>query len=827
MSTPSAMARTAPIPIAPKPSSSSSSSADAVGRATRFSAIRRSHPPSRQNSINIDSYPASLAGLDSPDSDSPLNNYATIPCEACQRRRIRCIMSDDDDVGACISCQVNSIECSLSGSPQPRKRKLGGDLDDNGSKRGSSGRYDNRRRRQHGSLSSTAVSNSLIEDMANFGDVTMLKRTLGLQQDRYSQYIGPTTDFEPSLINLSPFDPHDESLLARGTLRKVSDNDTFLLLPDNNTPGYEHVADDLDEIERIVAPHGRRLIDLYFRVVHPGFPIIQKTVFYEKYEHSLREVSPPLLATIYILAINWWDLDEELSGAPRPNVRELERLVRTTLADSMFRPKLATVQAGLLLSQRPEGDQWAPTAQLVAIGQELGLHLDCSAWKIPPWERGLRKRLAWALYLQDKWGALVHGRPSHIFANNWAVTQLQPNDFQDVEWDEDDTEERIEIERGRTLFVQMVQLTQVLAEILDTFYTLQAMQTVAAAGPQGTQLVLTLAKPIQLKLKEWYSALPAAVRMDSSYATSSTTSSSSAGIASSVGGPVTSVNGIRLSSIGYLHLAYFAAEITLHRRIIRSMTTAVPVVVDSAASTPQPASSPTMPSSAMGGGGGGGGPEPYVQHICRSAAKARLISAMDFVNRLTPSHLRAFWYFASKTNFALIGTFGSLLWATSPGREEAEWYRRRLGEYRWTLSVSSKPGEGKGLTEFAMGMLDISTGLLKTLPEKPSFSRSASAVDMDAARRQSILALGVGTGGLADLGGSSSSGIGIGIGGGGRFGHSGFGSGGGMGSGGGGYSGIPSADASGAQSPKSSDDSSDDGMYGNFRPSSGMTNIAE
>ena len=79
-----------------------------------------------------------------------------------------------------------------------------------------------------------------------------MKRTLGLQNDRYSQYIGPTTDFEPSLINLSPFDNHDESLLARGTLRKVSDHDTFLLLPDSTTERYEYQIADADEIEKIV-----------------------------------------------------------------------------------------------------------------------------------------------------------------------------------------------------------------------------------------------------------------------------------------------------------------------------------------------------------------------------------------------------------------------------------------------------------------------------------------------------------------------------------------------------------------------------------------------
>jgi hypothetical protein len=538
-----------------------------------------------------------------------------------------------------------------------------------------------KRRQPENASPSPTNSGDFLADVANLGGPARLNRTLGLQNDRYSQYIGPTTDFEPSLIKLSPFNPDDESLLSRGTLRKVSENDTFLMLPDSNTPGHDHQVQDADEIERIVAPYGRNLIDLYFRIVHPAFPIIQKTVFLEKYDRTHREFTPALLAAVYILAINWWHVSEELSSQPKPDVKALETIIKSTLADAMFRPKLSTIQAGLLLSQRPEGDQWAPTAQLVAVSQELGLHLDCSAWKIPPWEKGLRKRLAWALYMQDKWGALVHGRPSHIFSSNWAVQEITEHDFQDVEWDEKDREEEMDIQKGRLVFVRMVRLTQILAEILDTFYTLNAMQQVAASGPKGTETVLALAKPIQLKLKEWYSSMEPMIRMDSSPSTIAAASN-------------------RLTSIGHLHLAYFATEITLHRRILRSLASAPSGVI-----------------------------EPYLLNICRGASKARLISAMDFVNRLTPSHLRAFWYFASKTNFALIGTFGSLLWATSDSKEEADWYRRRLGEYRWTLSVSSKPGEGKGLTEFAMTMLDISTGLLKKLPEKPPMSRNGSVTD--------------------------------------------------------------------------------------------------
>ncbi|KAJ3472645.1 hypothetical protein NLG97_g10821 [Lecanicillium saksenae] len=437
-------------------------------------------------------------------------------------------------------------------------------------------------------------------------------------------------------------------------------------------------------VEALVAPHGRTLIDLFFKIVHPSFPILQKHVFIEKYERDYREFVPALLATVYLLAINWWQHSPELADLPTPDTDELERLVRRSLADSMGRPKLSTVEAALLLAQMPGSSQWAPTAQLVAVGQELGLHLDCSGWDIPPWEKGMRKRLSWGIYMQDKWGALIHGRPSHISLSNWAVRSLTVHDFPDVDWDEDNNEQKEHAETGQVILMRFIQLTGILTEILDTFYTLAAMQKIENSGAQGAQTVLAQAKPIQLKLKEWYAGLPACVRLES---------------LSTIG----SHSPCRPSSVGYLHLAYFAAEISLHRRIISSLS-ASPTTVD-----------------------------PYLEHICRSAAKARLISSMDFVNRLSPNHLASFWYFASKTNFALIGTFGSLLWATSPGREEADWYRRRLAEYRWTLSVCAKPGQGQYLTGFAMDMLDTSTGmLLRQLPEKPSMSRCTSALDFAA-----------------------------------------------------------------------------------------------
>lgn len=234
-----------------------------------------------------------------------------------------------------------------------------------------------------------------------------------------------------------------------------------------------------------------------------------------------REFSPPLLAAVYILALHWWSYDRDLAPLPKPDVAALDKLAAKTMADVINRPKLSTVQAGLLLLQRNEemkGSAWAFTAQLVAVGQELGLHLDCTHWKIPQWEKGLRKRLAWGLFMQDKWGALTHGRPTHIAKSNWAVRALGIEDFpdsqpQEVKNERDDEEDGSqEVEKGRILFEQMIQLSGLMSDVLETFFTVEAQMGFAGRG--GTQKVLERAKPIQIRLKDWFIKLPDCLRMD-------------------------------------------------------------------------------------------------------------------------------------------------------------------------------------------------------------------------------------------------------------------------------------------------------------------------
>lgn len=578
----------------------------------------------------------------------------------------------------CVLCGFHKQACTFVQSPRPRKRKVvetDNKSSSNHAKKRSVDIEPPPLALSTPKISATAaISPPAQPPLAQLASppAPQIVETLGLQQSQHSRYLGLSSPFDSLLIGLSQFDTRNESTFDLGTLRRVNGQECFIMLPDENTQDYAGEADALHLVEQLVHPHGPALLELYFQVVHPSYPIIQKHLFVERYHNGVRNFSPALLAGMYILALNWWSRNPELASCSKPDAARLEAIAMKALTAAMERPKLSTVQAGLLLLQRPEADSWSLTTQLVAIGQELALHLDCSSWSVPLWERALRKRIAWALYMQDKWSSLIHGRPSHIFIANWAVKPIigeedfdERGDGYDVRQEETE-EEYEENHRGRILFVQMISLTQIMAEVMDTFYTQTAIHDFANAGGRTTELILARAKPVQIKLRRWYENLPAEVKMQA---------------------PEKS----KLTSTGYLHLAYFATEITLHRRIVQSLDA-------------------TNPNS-------------YGLFMCRNAAKTRLISAMDFVNRLKPEHLQAFWYFASKVNFTLIGTFGSLLWATSPAREEAEFYNIRLREYRWTLSVSSKRA---AFLDYAVSMLDANRAMLNNVAEKPSLAEQIS-----------------------------------------------------------------------------------------------------
>ncbi len=227
----------------------------------------------------------------------------------------------------------------------------------------------------------------------------------------HSTFVGATSLHDGLLLDLLPLSSRKADGEDGTQPRRVDPSTTFVSRQDSHTLFYSDDEDDLEEIEQIVRPHGPALVHLYFRIVHPSYPVLHKGVFLEKYARTYKEFSPPLLAAVYALAMDWWDYDRELSSNKPPDGARLIKAATKTLTAVIRRPKLSTVQAGLLMLQRSGGDSWPLTSQIVAVGEELGLHLDCSTWNIPEWEKGLRRRITWAIYMQDKWGR-AHPRPA-------------------------------------------------------------------------------------------------------------------------------------------------------------------------------------------------------------------------------------------------------------------------------------------------------------------------------------------------------------------------------------------------------------------------------
>ena len=454
-----------------------------------------------------------------------------------------------------------------------------------------------------------------------------------LQYPRSSFFVGSSSSYDSSLLDKIKLDKIDQVQLSRTlSLRKVSPNVQFILRDDFTDLLAQEAERQVDEVESLVTPHGMALIHLYFKVIHPAFPILHKKVFLEKYARSYREFSAPLLATVYSLACKWWDFDPMLAQHQRPNIDALNEIAIRTFSEVTERPRLSAVQAGLLLLQcRSESStNWILCQQVVSLAEELGLGLDCHDWKLPKWERGLRRRLAWAVWIQEKWTALTESRVSHFtLGRNWIVRNIANEDFPELpqvkmnSMTPDEYNKMLsEHEVGKNLFKGTIELSMILSEILENFYTYSFTHSSVA-----TEQVLKQAKPLQLKLRQWYQSLPQNLQM-------------------------TPVSNDRLCPVAGLHLQYFITEITLHRKIILALS---------------PEDSPEL------------------IKVCRAAATTRLVAVLEFMKNLKTEHIKSFWHSSTCINFSIVGTFAAILYATSSTPQESNMYRDYANNFKVLL----------------------------------------------------------------------------------------------------------------------------------------------
>ncbi|KAF2645506.1 hypothetical protein P280DRAFT_389599 [Massarina eburnea CBS 473.64] len=562
------------------------------------------------------------------------------PCDACRRRKSRCIIAAGQQ--KCSFCLHRKNGCTFDEDPPRRETHAAVELTPAVQTSPSPhellhleqpGGHSNERPAPHASTHTSGLD----AQKGLYSENTTWSGSLGLNSSKFAELYGLGSDMEPILMRHRPYDAFEnEYTLPTHSIRLVSTHDTgvdypvtFHMVKDDKSSHFVHGYSDVDAIEACVRPYGAQLLQLFWKMMQPSYPIVHKPSFVEKYAVSYRCIDAPLLGAVYLSAMQWWNYDSHLSNQRAPEPSSLRRLTLSTIQDSYHRPRLFSIEAILLFLQCKPEDPLNPdhtfarglTSQALAIGEAVGLHLDASKWKIPSWERCLRKRLSWALFQQDVWTALAHGRPTHITEENWAVTNLSDDDF----------DGETSIDEG-SHFIQMTSLSRILYSILKTFYTVRS--TIC----QDTVQLFTMAAPLWTEIENWHAALPSSLRMDH-------------------------LPSRQLCPNGNIHLAYCTAKINILRRLVRS-TALAPLCLDISVLS-------------------------SIRHQAHETAK----EAVATVASLRLEHLDAFWCFASPYYFSIIGSFCTLLLVTSLTPTERDHWRETLRSYLWTLRVGSKSNE--------------------------------------------------------------------------------------------------------------------------------------
>ena len=410
-------------------------------------------------------------------------------------------------------------------------------------------------------------------------------RPLDSQATRCARFIGETGESNPYLLRHYRYDDNDECTISKLTYRRIKSTSNqnamsgekgeppvvFMLADDSMAQkGEPRVEEDVlakarsEIVNLFTEQEALRLIGLFFRFVYPYFPILSKSEVFLNGQISpsvLHTLPMSLLSAMYATALPFMLYDDLLATTivhSPPSSQQLFRISWLFVTQELHTPRLATLQACLLLLQRAPTNRYTTDTPwktslvgwTVSLAQILGLTKECSDWtSIPTWEMTLRKRLWYGVFIMDKWASLGAGMPSHIRSEDWDVLSLIESDFEPASLDSNSNAiPFLDPEADSSHFRLLSELTMILSDIMDSYYSLRATQRTS----KDFTLSLELARSLRSRLKMWNDSLPPALalrqpeRLDSR------------GMA-------------RLSGNPSLSLAYIVATMTLFRALLRPL----------------------------------------------------------------------------------------------------------------------------------------------------------------------------------------------------------------------------------------------------------------
>jgi hypothetical protein len=266
-----------------------------------------------------------------------------------------------------------------------------------------------------------------------------------------------------------------------------------------------------------------RLIGLYFRFVNPYFPILTRSEWLPcggpVSIEAINALPLSLLAALYATALPFMLYDDLLATTlvhSPPPPHQLYRISWLAVVQELHTPRLATLQACLLLLQRAPTNRYTTDTPwktslvgwTVSLAQVLGLTRECGDWiSIPSWEISLRRRLWYGVFIMDKWASLGAGMPSHIRSEDFDVLPLMPSDYEAPDNINDHDAGSMGLLGpfdADSHFRLLAELTMILSDIMDAYYSVKASQRTS----KDFGLSLELARPLRTRLKAWNDSLP-------------------------------------------------------------------------------------------------------------------------------------------------------------------------------------------------------------------------------------------------------------------------------------------------------------------------------
>ncbi|KZL73296.1 fungal specific transcription factor domain protein [Colletotrichum tofieldiae] len=446
------------------------------------------------------------------------------------------------------------------------------------------------------------------------------------------------------------------------------------------------------QLELLIPPYiGARLIRLFHEHIFPTLPIISRTSLglgsKERIPdiEAINAIPTHLLAAIYGLALPFTSADEQLAAPlihDKVPSSEIWRIAQSSFLRDLHKPHLSVLQAMLLYLHKSKENQtqyavadtahmWPFMGTIVGLAHNLGLQLECKMMGIPAHEKRVRRRLWWAVYIEDKFLSLLSGRPPYIHEGEWDVSELESSDFINR------AEAKTPLPWNRMPFMHMANLAVIADSLQQSLYSLKSCQKLA----EDLTGSIHAARSAFDALNTWRSNVPVL----------ETISEYSEAIKLSIESNPSSVQ------FAYLILVTYVWRAVL-RPTVRSQPPPPIIDVDQEVELDEGTSLPFQDLSwdfsdfcdiALDIGENAAEEEATILGLYQSAlAWARYLLA--FVSKLSSRHIGEFWHSWSQLSFGVVSSFITVLVVQAPNQECARRSKDVLDSWRRLLQDQSR-----------------------------------------------------------------------------------------------------------------------------------------